>query len=31
MQGHQLCGGEDKRLRILLEVLLEELVYREEG
>lgn len=29
MQGHQLCSGEDERLRILLEMLMEVLVYRE--
>lgn len=29
MQGHWLCSGEDERLRILLEMLVEELVYRE--
>lgn len=28
-QGHQLCSGDDQRLRILLQMLVEELVYRE--
>lgn len=31
MEGHLLCSGEDEALRILLEVLVEELGYREKG